>query len=97
MASLALVQHKKKQNSTSTSAAFIPPLKQTLTLSQRKKAVRILSPTLPVGWVSYLPVRRYGNHYGIPNWCPKCGVRPGKEIPQSRRKTWMWLHDLVAH
>lgn len=96
MASLAVVPRR----STSDSATFIAPLRNTLKPLLRKKAVRILSPNLPSGWLGYFKPRLYGNHFGIPNWCPKCGKTAhqlGYEGPSNQARRFMFVHALAEH
>lgn len=98
-ASLAVVPTQKP---SSTSATFIAPLRNTLTPLQRKKAIRILSPTLPFGWVTHsgLKPRKYGNHWGLPNYCSKCdktAKQLGYEGPPNQTRRFMFVHALSEH
>lgn len=99
--STALVLQRKRH---SNSVEFIPPLKTNLSPSQLKRAVRILSPRLPPGFHASWKVRRYGNHLGVANWCPRCGktVRQiaeedGRVVPKGWLKTYLAMHLERAH
>lgn len=98
--SLALVKKPK-----GTSISIITPLKTTLPPSQNKQAIKLLSPRLPPSWYGSWRPRRYGNHFGIPNRCPKCGrsvteiaLEDGREVPHGPwRRTYLALHLGTAH
>jgi hypothetical protein len=50
--------------------------------------------------VGYFKIRRYGNNFGIPNWCPKCGQTArelGYDGPTNQARRYMFVHMLVAH
>lgn len=99
MAQSAMVLVKKPH---SNSVSYIPPLKTTLSPSLQKKAIRILSPMLPPGWQTCFKPRRYGNSYGIPNYCGKCGKTVRAIIEEDRRNpdTMSWPQRrryLLAH
>lgn len=101
MSKTALALVKKRHLN---SVEFIPPLKTNLSPSQQKRAMRILSPTLPPGFHASWKVRRYGNNLGVPNWCPRCGktVRQiaeedGREVRKGWLKTYLAMHLERAH
>lgn len=91
----------------SNSVTFIAPLRTVLTPTQHKRAVKILSPILPPGFLRSWKPRRYGNGWGIPNWCPKCGKtlreiaeedrRDYKLMNTGQRRTYMFVHAAEAH
>lgn len=94
---LALVRQKRQP---SDSVSYIAPLKSTLTRSQLRTALRLLGPTCPTGYLNYYKPRRYGNNYGIPSWCAKCGrtaKQLGYEGPQRHSKRFIMLHLVTDH
>lgn len=99
---LALVQKAR-----SNSVTFIAPLRNTLTPTQRTRAIKLLSPILPPNWLGSWKPRRYGKGWGVPNWCPKCG-KSLKEICEEdrreyslltpgQRRTYMFGHATLGH
>lgn len=89
------------------SVSFIPPLRTNLSPLQRKKAVRILSPMLPPGWLSSFKPRRYGNSFGVPSTCLKCGKTARAIIEEDHRnpdvmswqqkRRYLLVHLQIAH
>jgi hypothetical protein len=70
-ASLAVMPPKNHRQSSALDTS-IAHWKTTYTSTQRNRAVKLLSPTLPDGFLDYFKPRRYGRNWGIPNICPRC-------------------------
>lgn len=84
---LALVK-----TSRSISGTIIAPAKSTLSRSQQQKAIRILSPYLPTGFLHYMPIRRYGRYLGIPLLCPVCRKTARELIKEDGKNPDVFSH-----
>lgn len=105
-ASLAVVPENHKSPKPSSALDIsIAHWKTTYTNTQRNRAMKLLSPMLPAGFLNYFKPRRYGRSWGIPNICPHCkrtavdlieeeGLNPAYI---SDRRRYLLVHIVAKH
>ena len=78
----------------SRSALHSAVAKRSVTLLVPRAAVTYLRMSLPAGWESYWRARKCGRYWGITIMCPRCEMKPPKEIKPWNRWRWLAAHEV---